>query len=141
MDSFFYSQGSYIYFHIYSLYKVSVIFGHSDMFICLILHIFVNVLVPFFFKKKCLFLIFRFVIWSRLCHSLFFGMVSRGIGFFILSPARGACLSSWYLGSLLFFLRSRGCWSTGTLSFFRLRGCRSSCLGCCSMLPFPLKGE
>ena len=54
MDSFFYSQGSYIYFHIYSLYKVSVIFGHSDMFICLILHIFVNVLVPFFFKKMSL---------------------------------------------------------------------------------------
>ena len=54
MDSFFYSQGSYIYFYIYSLYKVSVIFGHSDMFICLILHIFVNVLVPFFFKKMSL---------------------------------------------------------------------------------------
>ena len=50
MDSFFYSQGSYIYFHIYSLYQVSVIFGHSDMFICLILHIFVHVLVPFFLK-------------------------------------------------------------------------------------------
>ena len=34
VDSFFfYSQGSYIYSHIYSLYKVSVIFGHSDMFI------------------------------------------------------------------------------------------------------------
>ena len=50
MDSFSYSQGSYIYFHIYSLYQVSVIFGHSDMFICLILHIFVHVLVPFFLK-------------------------------------------------------------------------------------------
>ena len=60
MDSFFYSQGSYIYFHIYSLYQVSVIFGHSDMFICLILHIFVHVLVPFFLKLNVV-----FVVWSR----------------------------------------------------------------------------
>ena len=31
--SFFYSQGSYIYSHIHSLYNGSVIFVHSDMFI------------------------------------------------------------------------------------------------------------
>merc|ERR1712115_546126 len=54
VDSFFYSQGSYIYSHIHSLYKGSVIFGHSDMFVQLVLHILVNVLVPFFFKKMSL---------------------------------------------------------------------------------------
>merc|ERR1712115_44696 len=105
------------------------------MFVHFVLHIFVNVLVPFF-SKKCLFLLFRFVIWSRLCHSLFSGMVARGVGFCLLSLAGGACLSSWYFGSLLPFFRLRGCWSTGTLPFFRLRGCRSSCLECCSMLSF-----
>merc|ERR1712115_648595 len=33
VDSFFYSQGSYIYSHIHSLYNGSVLFGHSDMFV------------------------------------------------------------------------------------------------------------
>ena len=70
-------------------------------------------------------------------------MVSRVVELFLLSPAKGAYLRSWYLGSLLIlvFLRSRGGGSTGALSFFGLRGYRSACLGCCSMFPFLLKGE
>ena len=119
VDSFFYSQGSYIYSHIHSLYNGSVIFGHSDMFVQLVLHILVNVLVPFF-SKKCLFFLFCFVIQSRLCHSLFSGMVSSRVEYRLLSLARGACLSSWFFRSLS--------------PFFGLRGCRSSCLECCSML-------
>ena len=64
-------------------------------------------------------------------------MVSRVEELFLLNPAKGVYLR---LGSLLILvlvlLRSRGGGLTGALSFFGIRGYRSSCLDCCSMFPF-----
>ena len=57
MDSFFYSQGSYIYFIYIVCIRFLLSFGHSDMYMCWILHIYVHVLVPFFLKLNVVFVI------------------------------------------------------------------------------------
>jgi len=57
MDSFFYSQGSYIYFIYIVCIRFLLSFGHSDMYMCWILHIYVHVLVPFFLKLNVVFII------------------------------------------------------------------------------------
>ena len=70
-------------------------------------------------------------------------MFSRVVELFLLSPAKGAYLRSWYLGSLLIlvFLGSGGSGLTGALSLFGFGGYKLAHLGGCSMFPFLLKGE
>ena len=61
-------------------------------------------------------------------------MVARVEELLLLCPAMGVYMR---LGSLLILvlvlLRSRGGGLTGALSFFGIRGYRSSCLDCCAM--------
>ena len=120
MDSFFYSQGSYIYSHIHSLYNGSVIFVHSDMFIqtwdiitlCCITY-------PCQCFSTLLFILSRHLV--KVTSFVFFWDGCEGGRIVFLDFGRGG-LSSWPFGSLL--------------PFFRLRGCCSSRLACCSMLYF-----
>ena len=58
MDSFFFIPRvpTYIFIYIVCI-KFLLSFGHSDMYMCWILHIYVHVLVPFFLKLNVVFVI------------------------------------------------------------------------------------